>query len=252
MQTNIPILTYHQIEEAPPRGAAMRSLYVSPGAFARQMGMLSRLGFTGLSMGELLPYLGGQKSGRVVGITFDDGYLNNLTYALPVLQSFGFSATCYVVSDCIGGTNVWDQSTGVLSAALMNTKALARWVEGGQEVGSHTLSHCRLSEQSDEAALREIVKSKQDLERLLGVAVHQFCYPYGDFDERSVRFVSQAGYLSATTTKRSRVRVDKGAFTQNGAGTAHFQLPRVPVVRSTSWVQFLLKIATSYEDRLAN
>ena len=41
----IPILMYHQIEAAPPKGAAFRSLYVSPGAFARQMLFLSLLGY---------------------------------------------------------------------------------------------------------------------------------------------------------------------------------------------------------------
>ena len=38
----------------------------------------------------------------VVGITLDDGYLNNLTHAAPLLERHGFSATCYVVSQLIG------------------------------------------------------------------------------------------------------------------------------------------------------
>jgi hypothetical protein len=55
----IPILMYHQIEQAPPKGAAFRSLYVSPKAFARQMALLSLLGYRGLSMSGLMPYLRG-------------------------------------------------------------------------------------------------------------------------------------------------------------------------------------------------
>ena len=70
----IPILTYHQIDKAPPKGTPMRSLYVSKNSFERQMMTLKVLGYKGLSMSELQPYLLGQKQGRVIGITFDDGY----------------------------------------------------------------------------------------------------------------------------------------------------------------------------------
>ena len=95
----IPILVYHQISAAPPRGAPFRGLYVAPQSFARQMALLKLMGYRGLSMGALLPYLQGEKNGKVVGITFDDGYQNNLSHALPVLVRHGFSSTCYVVRD---------------------------------------------------------------------------------------------------------------------------------------------------------
>ncbi len=88
------ILTYHQIDLAPPPPAAFRSLYVAPDSFARQMRWLKRLGYRGLSMRDLMPYLRGEKVGKVVGLTFDDGYCNNLHHALPVLQDCGFTATC--------------------------------------------------------------------------------------------------------------------------------------------------------------
>ena len=60
----IPILVYHQIDVAPPKGAAFRSLYVAPKAFARQMRFLKALGYQGLSMTQLLPYLRGEKRGK--------------------------------------------------------------------------------------------------------------------------------------------------------------------------------------------
>lgn len=113
MRSPIPILTYHQVEAPPVRGTPYRSLVVSPGAFARQMGLLRLLGYRGLSMSALLPYLRGEAVGKVVGITLDDGYVNNLEHALPVLRHNGFSATCYIVSGQVGGTNAWDAAKGV-------------------------------------------------------------------------------------------------------------------------------------------
>lgn len=123
-QRPIPILVYHQIDEAPEKGRPFRSLYVAPRSFARQMDWLKALGYTGLSMSALMPYLRGEKTGKVVGITFDDGYLNNLTNALPVLSRHGFSSTCYVVSGLLGQTNVWDEQIGIAQTPLMDEAQL--------------------------------------------------------------------------------------------------------------------------------
>ena len=141
----IPILTYHQIAQAPARGAPMRSLYVSPSAFALQMQTLSLLGYQGLSMTALMPYLQGEKTGMVVGITFDDGYVNNLENAATVLKKFNFSSTCYVVSALLGKTNVWDNALGIAPAPLMDIDQLQQWIASGQEIGSHTQHHVDLT-----------------------------------------------------------------------------------------------------------
>lgn len=236
---HIPILTYHQISEAPAKGAPYRSLYVAPAAFARQMRLLSLLGYRGLSMGELLPYLQGEKHGKVVGITFDDGYANNLVHAMPVLRRLGFSSTCYAVSNLLGQTNVWDQNVGIAQTALMTAEELRAWVAAGQEIGAHTRSHARLLQCDASSSQEEIRGSKTDLEAVLGRAVSHFCYPYGDYAPLQVQQVMDAGFATATTTARGRAT----------ATSPRFELPRVPVLRSTTLPVFLLKLLTRYEDR---
>lgn len=238
-QRPIPILVYHQISEAPPKGAPFRSLYVSPSAFSRQMAMLKLLSYQGLSMGALLPYLRGEKTGKVVGITFDDGYRNNLTHALPVLQRQGFSSTCYAVSGLLGKTNEWDQGIGIAQVPLMTADELRLWVAGGQEVGSHTQSHVRLLQSDDHTALAEMTGDRSALEGLLATPVQHFCYPFGEYAPQHVAMARQAGFQTVTTTRRGR----------SSAGNDLMELPRVPVVRSTSLPVFWLKIATAYEDR---
>ncbi|MCE9619570.1 MAG: polysaccharide deacetylase family protein [Planctomycetes bacterium] len=235
----IPILMYHQIEVAPPRDAPFRSLYVSPQAFCRQMALLKLLGYRGLSMSALAPYLLGEMTGRVVGITFDDGYLNNLINALPTLQAHGFSSTCYAVSQHIGLTNKWDHSVGVRSTPLMNEAQMRKWIEGGQEIGAHTMHHVRLTQADAANSAAEILSCKSQLESATGSPVRHFCYPYGDFTQEHVALVRAAGYESATTTQRSRCQ----------PGEDFTQLPRIPVVRSTSLLHLWLKLATRYEDR---
>ena len=68
-QQTIPILMYHQIDAEPPKGSPMRGLVVSPTTFSRQMFALNLLGYQGKSMGDLLPYINGEKHGKVFGIT---------------------------------------------------------------------------------------------------------------------------------------------------------------------------------------
>ncbi len=235
----IPILMYHQIELAPGKGAAYRSLYVSPAAFARQMACLSLLGYQGLSMSSLLPYLKGQRSGKVVGITFDDGYLNNLTHALPVLLKHDFSSTCYAVSQQLGKTNEWDRAAGIAPTALMNAQQLRQWLDGGQEVGAHTRHHARLTQLDNSVCVDEITACKAELENLLNAPVRHFCYPYGEYALSHVAQALAAGFESATTTQRGRCQ----------PGEDLLQLPRVPVVRSTTVPLFWLKLASAYEDR---
>jgi peptidoglycan/xylan/chitin deacetylase (PgdA/CDA1 family) len=235
----IPILTYHQIAEAPPKGAPYRSLYVAPKDFARQMALLALLGYRGLSMDDLQPYLRGERRGKVVGITFDDGYVNNLTHALPVLQRHGFTSTCYAVSQLLGKTNAWDISNGIAQVPLMTDVQLQQWVAGGQRVGAHTRNHVHLPEVSVEQRSEEILLGRKELESSSASQVAHFCYPYGDFNAETVGNVEAAGFESATTTRRGRCHV----------GESMLELPRVPVLRSTTRLVFWLKIATRYEDR---
>lgn len=71
----------------------------------------------------------------------------------------------------------------------------------GMEVGSHTVSHTRMTELDDMNLMRELAHSKATLEDLLGSPVDSFAYPYGDWDTRCAEAVQQAGYSAACTTR---------------------------------------------------
>ncbi|PHM19549.1 MAG: polysaccharide deacetylase [Curvibacter sp. PD_MW3] len=235
---NIPILMYHQIDVPPARGTPLRGLVVAPGSFARQMGLLRLLGYQGLSMRDLEPYLKREKKGKVVGITFDDGYQNNVRNALPILKRFGFTATCYGVSSMIGGTNSWDHGI-VAEKPLMTLEDWLAWRDAGMDIGSHTRTHADLSRLGPDEAREQIAGSKKELEDRLGCEVRHFCYPYGRFGDEHRTMVRQAGYLTATTTRRGRVI----------PGEDPMALKRVLVARATHLLHFALKLTTAYEDR---
>jgi len=236
-----PILMYHSISNM-PRGTIMRSLHVHPKRFKFQMRLLKLLGYRGVSMTELKPYLTGKKSGRVVGLTFDDGYKNNLTDALPILKQLGFSATLYIVSENIGGINNWDSSKGIPEKRIMDKKEVKEWINYGMEIGSHTQSHIDLQKCSNEIAFKEINQSKTDLENIFKITINHFCYPYGNFNKRILSIVKKAGYDTATTTIRGR----------SSTNDAILELPRVSITHHTLPHLFLLKLFSSYEDRSGN
>jgi peptidoglycan/xylan/chitin deacetylase (PgdA/CDA1 family) len=234
----IPILMYHQIDEPPPRGTELRGLIVSPSSFGWQMRMLRLLGYQGLSMRDLEPYLRGDQQGKVVGITFDDGYQNNLVHALPKLKANNFTATCYGVSSMVGGTNAWDAGK-VAQKPLMTKQDWMAWLGAGMDVGSHTQTHANLQKLPDDIALQQIVQSKGELQQLLGTEVRHFCYPYGWFKPEHEVMVRAAGYVTATSTRRGRVQT----------GDNPFALSRIMVARATHPLQFFMKVATAYEDK---
>ena len=234
----IPILMYHQIDEPPPRGTALRGLIVAPSSFAWQMRMLRLMGYKGLSMRDLEPYLRGEQQGKVVGLTFDDGYQNNITHALPTLKGHGFTATCYGVSSMIGGTNSWDKGK-VAEKPLMTLDNWRAWRNAGMDVGSHTQTHANLNALSDADARLQIQQSKADLEQALECEVRHFCYPYGHYQAQHATMVREAGYVTGTTTHRGRVTPG------NDLTTLH----RIMVARATNLLTFGVKVATRYEDK---
>ena len=234
----IPILMYHQIDTPPARGTPLRGLVVAPSSFVWQMRMLKWMGYRGVSMTDLEPYLRGDAQGKVVGLTFDDGYQNNLRYALPVLQQHGFTATCYGVSQMLGGSNQWDADK-VAAQPLMTANEWRIWHQAGMDVGSHTRTHANLVEIDDATAQLEITRSRQELQDAIGCEVRHFCYPYGRHLPQHAQMAKEAGYTTATTTHRGRVQPGDDLFT----------LKRIMVARATHPLQFALKVTTAYEDK---
>ena len=234
----LPILAYHNVDYAPP-GIRLARLYVGPEQFERQMWTLQRLGLRGVSVSEGLASLGNKDCRKQVILTFDDGYVDNLEHAAPILKKYGYTATCYVVADRIGSHNVWDSDYLGVKKPVMNMMQLQSWLAYGMEIGSHTCTHPRLDQLDAAAAAPEIENSRTVLTSLLGVPIDHFCYPYGRFTDVTAEIVKGAGYRSAVATQRGIARSDDD----------YYRLPRVSVHGDGSWLKFLLKVTTRYEDR---
>ncbi|HXR08135.1 MAG TPA: polysaccharide deacetylase family protein [Candidatus Acidoferrum sp.] len=199
-KTGVPILMYHKIGPR-PRRVRLRGLYVRPEVLARQLDEFQRAGFTACPPAEANA---GVRSGagpaRRFVLTFDDGFRNVFQNALEPLAQKKFHAIEFLVVNCIGKLNEWDLRDGEAPEPLMDAAQVREWLRAGHRIGSHSLSHPRLTRLSLRDALEEIAGSKKKLEDTFGVAVEDFSYPFGDWNEAVRDLVMEAGYRTACTT----------------------------------------------------
>src|SRR3978361_1203921 len=102
----VPVLMYHKVGHpiACPRDAFLN---ISGEAFRRQRRAMAHLGYRARPFGEVVDALNAGRTlpRRTFAVTFDDGYACVGQAAAPILKDFGFPATVFVVSDCVGATN---------------------------------------------------------------------------------------------------------------------------------------------------
>jgi peptidoglycan/xylan/chitin deacetylase (PgdA/CDA1 family) len=235
--SGVPILCYHNIGPGPVE-EQFALLHVAESKLERHLWALRRLGLRGVTMTEGLAHVGGGAARGPVVLTFDDGYVDTLTAALPLLRRYGCRATCYLVSDCIGGHNRWDDGTGRARQALMTREQIGLWLEAGMEIGSHSCSHPWLHKLREAEVAGELADSRASLRRTFSVAVDHFAYPFGRFTAATVDAVKRCGYASAVTVEPGTAR----------AGDDMHRLPRLIVDGRRGLARFVLQVATPYDD----
>jgi peptidoglycan/xylan/chitin deacetylase (PgdA/CDA1 family) len=200
----LPILMYHSLD------ASASVVSVSPRDFAGQMRCVAELGLRGISLREAIAYRDAHHTwpARCVVLTFDDGYANTHEHGLPVLVREGFTATIFVVSGHVEGHNDWGPTPDRLGTRpMLSWKQAAELVAAGIEIGAHTQTHQDLTQLSALRAQEEIIASRLDLERRLGIRVDSFAYPFGNVSAASLAIVRRE-FRAACGTVLKRVRDD--------------------------------------------
>jgi peptidoglycan/xylan/chitin deacetylase (PgdA/CDA1 family) len=189
------ILMYHNIAEV--AGDPME-LCVAPTRFAEQMSWLKTQSLRGVGIGTLIAAMRAGRERGLVGITFDDGYLSVLEAAVPELLRHGFTATMFVISDRLGGSNEWCDGP---AQPLMSAEQVGELAAAGMEVGSHAATHVRLAGIGADQLKAEVSGSRTSIGELIGAPALGFAYPYGSMDAAARRAVHDAGYDYACATE---------------------------------------------------
>jgi peptidoglycan/xylan/chitin deacetylase (PgdA/CDA1 family) len=202
---SIPVLMYHRITER-AASASSHGIWVTADQFIAQVHSLRQRGFETITFRDYDRFLQGQ--GRLphhpIILTFDDGYEDNYTHALPILLDVGYRAVIFAVTDKKRRRNFWD--SGEPEVTLLSSAQMRELNRSGMEIGSHTVTHPRLPQTAVKIVRRELRESKESLQQTLGSEVISFAYPYGDLQPAIKTLVEEAGY-------RFAVAADSGPVT---------------------------------------
>jgi peptidoglycan/xylan/chitin deacetylase (PgdA/CDA1 family) len=228
------ILFYHRVSDD------RDELAVRPRAFRHQMDYLASQAYRVVDVRQAVAMLdSGVASAKTLGLSFDDGYLDNAEQALPILAERGFTATVFVSTGAIDG---WTRY-----GWYPEQPPLLGWEEireldadGTLKFEAHSLSHANLPSLREEAVRQEIAGSKRVLEARLGRSVEVFSYPFGLFSPRERRVVAEAGFTAAVTCEPGL----------NTRWTDRFALRRRQIDARDSLLDFLAKVGGGHDSPL--
>lgn len=193
-QIKVPILMYHYIS-VPPEGADIYrlDLSVSPDRFHQQMQFLAENGYHPISLYQLYDAMqwGQPLPPKPVVITFDDGYRDMYENAFPILQQYGFTATCFVI------TTRLDEG----HPAYINWVQAQEMAAAGINIESHTKDHPNLFGRDDDFLIYQVLGSMESIAAHLETEPRMFSYPSGRWDENVMRVLGSAGVWLAVTTE---------------------------------------------------
>jgi peptidoglycan/xylan/chitin deacetylase (PgdA/CDA1 family) len=212
----IPVLTYHSVDDT-------RSLLsISPNELRTQLAYLHSKGWSTLSPAEYVAQSAmppDQRPGRLMLITFDDGYRNFHEQAVPLLLEFGYTATLFVGTGFVGRQPSWLDRDGFISQLLneigltnvqrheldngisvLARETLLGWpqlreiVSVGMHVQSHSSNHAMLTRLRPSELRQDLRESRLRLEDELGASVTSIAYPYGICNERVALTAREVGF----------------------------------------------------------
>ncbi|HHQ4645392.1 TPA: polysaccharide deacetylase family protein [Aeromonas veronii] len=246
LRREMPVIMYHRfIEQDSEKG--VHGTWMPITMFEKHLRLMKWLGYETLTFRDLADkgFIHRLQYGKkYLMITADDGYQDNLTRMLPLLEKYGYKAVVYVVTG--EGYNRWDvehptnPDTKVSLMSGEQVKALA--ASGHVEIGGHTLTHPRLSKLPPEQQAHEIQENKRQLEALLGQQLLSFAYPYGDINESAKEQAIAAGYRFAVATNSGPKAMHQDPY----------QIRRIAIFPRTDVFGLWRKIRGNYVFRRSN
>lgn len=174
-----------------------------------------------------------------VAITFDDGFQNLLKNALPELCMRNIPATLFIPTGYLGKHPEWliNQSNKDYNELVMTPNELISLPTDLVIIGSHSVTHSDLTLLGEKKLLKELVKSKKDLEGILDKEINLLAFPYGMYNKKVLELSREAGYK----------RVFSGLPTFNSYNIDKFMIGRIDVTPDDWLIEYRLKIMGAYQ-----
>jgi peptidoglycan/xylan/chitin deacetylase (PgdA/CDA1 family) len=218
------VLCYHGVNDQPPDEWS-----VTPDQLRSHLALIVRE-FHPVSVDDVVAWHRGEIDlpDRSIAVTFDDGFVDVLDTAAPLMAEYGVPGAAFIASTLADG--------GAPDPHYHPTRPLLDWSgvselrRLGWTIGSHSLDHARLSGLGDAESKRQLVESRDIIEQHIGDRVTTLAYPYGTASTVSPReygLAREAGYEAAFMDTT-------GALTRGAGATDPMALPRSKVLGSDS------------------
>ena len=183
----IPVLYYHSVRES-----ADNEVTITPELLRTQLQYIRDDGYVTLTLSELKAYILNNSPipAKSILITFDDGYMDNYDKAFPILKDLNMVATIFCITSNLDGSY------------YLSKEAITEMSNYGIDIESHTVNHPKLNEMTYNEQLAELIESKKTLESITGKKIESIAYPFGDFNDDSIKAAKDAGYTLGFTTKK--------------------------------------------------
>lgn len=182
-----PILEYHTITDTPDVDSVRYN--VTPAELAAQLDYLAQNGYTTITMLDFIEAKNGrfQMPAKPIMLTFDDGYEDNYTNMLPLVEQRNMKAVIYVIANQIG------------QKGYLSFEQLRDMQTRGIEIGNHTADHIALDELSRDEIAYEVRDSKIYLEWSGVNTIYSLSYPNGKYNAEIIKILEQENYFTAVT-----------------------------------------------------
>ncbi len=203
--TEFTVLMYHSLADSPKRAGEYVFL---PEDFELDMKYLHDSGYNTVSAAEVYGYACGKNAlpENPVMITFDDGFLNVLTYALPVLEKYDMCAVMNIVGSYSEKSEEYNDHSPAY--AYLTPEEICELENSGRfEIGSHTYAMhsldrrrgcSKISWESESdyytAFSADCIENRRFLADRCGIDTNIFAYPYGYISEGSSTILGENGY----------------------------------------------------------
>ena len=210
-------LMLHRVVESRSAEPEKRELEITPRFLEKTIASYRKQGYRFVSIDKMCDILDGKdKTKPFACLTFDDGYRDNFTLALPVLKRLEVPFVVYVTTGFIDNRlPMWWYPNEQLGLRREELITLSK--EPLCTIGAHTISHPRLDEMGADEQRKEVATSKRELEEALGCPVNHFSYPHGACNDSTESIVRECGFRSALMAWGGVVR----------KGDDRLRLPRV-------------------------
>lgn len=217
---HIPVLLYHHLDPNEEEDGTV----LHPDTFARQMKLLRDNGYTSITFDMLIDYVekGTPLPEKPVIITFDDGYMSNYEYALPILREYGMTASVFAIGVSVGHYETYkdtehsmiphfgkaevEEMAGVIDV-LSHTYDMHQWppFETGDSIRETILPFEGESETDYIMALKTDVEKQNSLFAELGLpSPRVLAFPQGETERRANMVLCEMGYKVTLTTDSTK------------------------------------------------